>query len=158
MSDTPTGTIITDGDRATIRFERRLPYPIEAVWAALTEQDQLTVWFSAGLIEPRQGGLARLAGPKNIPVDGDVLVWDPPHVLELDWRQRNIGRTTVRYELVADGVGTLLSFSHGGLRISDAHGYAPGVHAFLDRLTAYLAGTDIPDWEARYWSVQSAYA
>ena len=40
-----TGTIIRDGETATIRFERRLPYPIEAVWAALTDPAELIRWF-----------------------------------------------------------------------------------------------------------------
>lgn len=95
MTNTPTGTITTDGDRATIRFDRRLPYPIETVWSALTERDQLSQWFSAGFIEGRQGGAVHLADPKNIPVDG------------------------------ADGTDTLLTFTHSGLRIGDAQGYVP---------------------------------
>lgn len=153
-----TGTITDHDDRSTIRFERRLPFPVEAVWAALTEPDQLNQWFSAGTIEPRQGGAVDLAGPKQVPVTGTVLVWDPPHVLEMDWWQRNVGTTTVRYELAPDGEGgTLLTLVHDGLDSRDARGYVPGQHAFLDRLTAHLAGDEIPDWEQRYQEVADAY-
>jgi hypothetical protein len=55
----------------------------------------------------------------------------------------------VRYELSADGDGTLLRFSHRGLGVRNAGGFRGGTHAFLDRLEAYLAGTDLPDWTAR---------
>jgi uncharacterized protein YndB with AHSA1/START domain len=153
------GTIIDGADgTSSIRFERRLPFPIEAVWAALTEQEQLNQWFSAGKLEPREAGMVDLAGPKHIPVEGSVRVWDPPHVLELDWRQHNIGRTTVRYELVADGPDTILTLVHSGLRPRDARGYGPGQHAFLDRLAAHLGGTRIPEFDERYAEVQPAYA
>lgn len=123
---TTAGTITDHGDRSTIRFERRLPFPIDVVWAALTEQE--------------------------------VLVWDPPRVLELDWRQRNVGPTIVRYELTAEGEGTVLVLTHRGLRPTDARGYIPGQHDYLDRLRAYLDGTAIPDWETRYGDVASVYA
>lgn len=76
----------------------------------------------------------------------------------LEWQQRNTGRTTVRYELVPDdGGGTLLVLTHDGLRHGDARGYIPGQHAYLDRLTAYLGGDEMPDWEERYWEAQPSH-
>lgn len=152
-----TGTITDHEDDSTITFERRLPFPVQDVWAALTEQDQLNQWFSAGTIEHRQDGVIELAGPKNVPVTGTVLVWDPPRVLELDWRQHNVGQTTVRYELTPDGDHTVLTLTHSGLRHNDARGYTPGQHASLDRLTAFLSGAEIPGWEERYREVQHLY-
>jgi uncharacterized protein YndB with AHSA1/START domain len=34
------GTLNIDGEHATRTFVRRLPYPIESVWAAITEPTQ----------------------------------------------------------------------------------------------------------------------
>ena len=61
---------------------------------------------------------------------------DPPHVFEHAWRQKLIGDTVVRYELRRDGDVTVLRLEHRGLRPKDAAGYAPGQHAYLDRLEA----------------------
>jgi uncharacterized protein YndB with AHSA1/START domain len=33
-----------------------LPYPIESVWAAITDPDQRAVWFGETTIEPWVGG------------------------------------------------------------------------------------------------------
>ena len=38
-----------------------------------------------------------------------------------------------------------------------ALGFAPGMHAFLDRLEAYLRGDPLPDWVLRYDAVKSFY-
>jgi hypothetical protein len=55
----------------------------------------------------------------------------------------------VRYELTADGDGTLLRFTHRGLGARNAAGYFGGTHAYLDRLLAYLSGGELPDWTTR---------
>ncbi|MEA2587510.1 MAG: hypothetical protein QOH66_437, partial [Actinomycetota bacterium] len=34
-----------DADRWTLRFERHLAHPVEKVWRALTEPEQLRSWF-----------------------------------------------------------------------------------------------------------------
>lgn len=89
---------------------------------------------------------------------GRILVWDPPHVFEHEWNQRIVEPGVVRYELSPDGEGTLLRFSHRGLGVRNANGFRPGTHAYLDRLEAHLAGTEIPDWQQRYREVaDSAY-
>ena len=55
----------------------------------------------------------------------------------------------VRYELTTDGDGTLLRFTHRGLGVRSATGFCGGTHAYLDRLEAYLAGDELPDWTTR---------
>jgi uncharacterized protein YndB with AHSA1/START domain len=80
---------------------------------------------------------------------GRILVWDPPHVLEHEWKQPIVDDGVVRYELTPDGDGTLLRFSHRGLGVRSAGGFRGGTHAYLDRLEAYLAGRTPPDWTAR---------
>ena len=80
---------------------------------------------------------------------GRILVWDPPHVLEHEWKQPIVEDGVVRYELTADGDGTLLRFTHRGLGVRNASGFLGGTHAFLDRLEAYLTGDELPNWAAR---------
>jgi hypothetical protein len=59
--------------------------------------------------------------------------------------------------LTPDGDATILRMTHRGFSPRNASGFAPGWHAYLDRLTAHLAGGDLPDWMERYQQVQAAY-
>lgn len=54
---------------------------------------------------------------------GRILVWEPPRVLEHEYRQAISGESVVRYELAADGDATVLTFTHCGLRAGDAGGF-----------------------------------
>jgi uncharacterized protein YndB with AHSA1/START domain len=160
---TRNGTITRNGESATITFERRLPYPISAVWAAITDPQQRGMWFGPTTLEARVGGTIEMTaeGPPAPPamrrMTGRILVWDPPHVFEHEWKQSIVGDSVARYELTADGDATLLRFTHSGLRARDAQGYIPGQHAFLDRLEAHLGSTGLPVWTERYAEVKSAY-
>jgi uncharacterized protein YndB with AHSA1/START domain len=149
------GQLLVDGDRAVLNFERRLPFPIDAVWSAITDPAEREQWFGATTIEPREGGLIDMVAtgpplpPERKRMTGRILVWDPPNVLEHEWKQPIIEDGVVRYELTADGDGTLLRFTHRGLGTRNASGFRGGTHAFLDRLEAYLAGDELPDWVQR---------
>lgn len=163
MPSSRNGTITRTEEHATIQFERRLPYPIAAVWAAIADPEQRKQWFGATTLEARVGGMIEMTadGPPS-PADmrrmsGRIRVWDPPHVLEHEWKQSIIGDTVVRYELTEDGNATILRFTHLGLKQSHAEGYIPGQHAYLDRLEAHLGGAHLPVWTERYAEVKSAY-
>jgi uncharacterized protein YndB with AHSA1/START domain len=149
------GRITVDGDKAVLNFERRLPFPIEAVWSAITDPVEREQWFGATSIDARVGGeIEMVATGPPLPAErkrmtGRILVWDPPHVLEHEWKQPIVEDGVVRYELSVDGDGTLLRFSHRGLGIRNASGFLGGTHAFLDRLEAYLANDELPDWTIR---------
>jgi uncharacterized protein YndB with AHSA1/START domain len=156
------GHLTIQGDRAVLTFERRLPYPVEAVWSAITDPDERAQWFGQTTIDAREGGLIDMVatGPP-LPVEkkrmtGRILVWDPPRVLEHEWRQAIVEDSVVRYELHPDGNGTLLRFSHRGLGARNAAGFHAGTHAYLDRLAAHLAGGEPPDWSARRQEIVQA--
>ncbi len=163
MINEPLGTVTTDSQGATIAFERRYPHPIETVWAALIDSEQLGRWLGKASIEGREGGeIVIEAGPEDVPLEvrrttGRVLVWNPPHVLEYEWHQAIIEDSTLRFELTAEGDATLLKLTHRWLSERNANGFIPGWHAFLDRLEALLSGRTIPNWGERYAQVQSSY-
>lgn len=50
------GKLTVDGDRAVLMFERRLPYPVEAVWSAITDPAERRQWFGETTIDAREGG------------------------------------------------------------------------------------------------------
>lgn len=156
------GTIETDGEAAVIRFERHLPFPIEDVWAAITDPEQRGAWFGETVLDVEAGTIEMLpedppAAPDAKRLTGRILVWDPPHVFEHEWRQRIVEDGVVRYELSETATGTLLRFTHRGLSVRNARGFIPGTHAFFDRLDAHLAGAEPPDWQERYAAVAPAY-
>jgi len=157
------GSLAIDGDRATITFVRHLPYPVEAVWAAITDPDARAAWFGETSIQPRVGGRIEMVAseppvpPEQKRMTGRVLVWDPPKVLEHEWRQPIVEDSVVRYELASEGAGTVLTFTHRGLGVRSATGFTPGTHAFLDRLAAHLAGQPLPGWQQRYAEVAPEY-
>ena len=156
------GQLVVKGDYAILTFERRLPYPVEAVWSAITDPVHRNQWMGQTTIDPREGGVIEMVptGPPQPPeqktMSGRILVWDPPHVFEHEWNQRIVEASVVRYELHPDGDGTVLRFTHRGLGVPSARGFLPGTHAFLDRLQAYLAGEPLPNWAQRYREVAAS--
>jgi uncharacterized protein YndB with AHSA1/START domain len=154
---------MTAGGIAVVAFERRLAHPVDAVWAALTEADQLAAWLGPGSIEPRAGGTVSVrtgppghAAAQRVMV-GRVLTWDPPHVLEHEWLQPGLECSVVRYELEADAGETILRLTHRRSVTPGAFGGRAGWHAYLDRLAAHLAGRPVPAWAERRMAVQDAY-
>lgn len=156
------GKLTIEGDRAALTFERRLPYPVTTVWAAITDPEERGRWFGATTIDRRVGGMVEMvatgppAPPEKKKMTGRIRVWDPPRVFEHEWHQpilTETGAGVVRYELTPDGDETLLRFTHRGLTVSDGKGFHPGTHAVLDRLEAHLADKPLPDWGQRYQEV-----
>lgn len=158
------GTVTVNGAHATLTFERRLPFPIDRVWAAITDPAERAQWFGttqiddgAIVIEPDDPP----APPEAKRVTGRILTWQPPAdghaVFEHEWRQRIVEDSVVRYELLTEGDETLLTFTHRGLSERNALGFVPGTHAFLDRLLAQLNGEELPGWSERYAEVAPAY-
>ncbi|BBY15528.1 SRPBCC family protein [Mycolicibacterium litorale] len=156
------GRLTVEGDRAVLTFERRLPFPIETVWSAITDPHERGQWFGATTIDAREGGtIDMVATGPPLPDDrkrmtGRILVWDPPHVFEHEWRQPIVEDGVVRYELRTDGADTVLRFTHRGLGIRNASGFLGGTHAFLDRLESHLTGAELPDWLSRKQEVDDA--
>ena len=162
-TDSTPGTVRLDGDVATLTFVRRLPHPVADVWAALTDPDERAGWLGVTKIDGRPGGFVEtVADGPPVPdeikrMTGEILVWDPPHVFEHEWHQSIVEPGVVRYELVADGDHTVLTFTHRGLGERNAEGFQPGTHAYLDRLAARLGGTEAPEWSQRYSEVAGFY-
>ncbi len=168
MTDYPArhlGRVTVEGEYATLSFERRLPHPPEVVWEAITEPVQLAKWYmTKARIDGRVGGSIDFwSGPSQFHVTGSILVWDPPHVFEHEWnveprRELPTGeRAVIRWELVQEGDETVLKLNHRHLTRQTSLGFAPGTHAFLDRLEAHLNKTSLPDWMKRVEEMGSSY-
>ena len=161
----PTGAVVMEGAKATLVFRRRLGHDPQSVWKALTDPSELSGWYmTKATIDGRVGGsIDFVSGPSRLHVTGKILTWDPPRVFEHEWivaprEELKSGEDAIiRWELLRDGEGTILHLEHRSLNRQTALGFAPGTHAFMDRLEAQLSHRSLPNWQERYQSVAPRY-
>lgn len=159
------GTLTLEGDQATLHFERRLRHPPDVVWAAITEPEQLSLWYLTTAKSDRRpgGSIDYVSGPNRFHVTGRILTWDPPRVFEHEWNvePRNElphgEKSVLRYELVPDGDRTILRVTHRRLNRGTARGFISGLHAFLDRLEEQLDGRPLSDWQRGLEAIRPTY-
>ncbi len=160
------GTVTIESSHATLQYERRLPHSAEAVWKAITDPKQVAIWFSTSAkIDARPGGMLEYVSvPAGFRRTGRILVWDPPRVFEHEWRidphpqlPGGEAESVVRWELVQDAGHTVLTVTHSRLTKANGLRFAPGWHAFLDRLAAQLGGEKLPDLMERIAAVKELY-
>lgn len=154
MTDCGTHTKLDDG-RHQVRFERRLKHPIDRVWSAITEPDEIEAWLARAELEPREGGRVRLewlnTGDEEVVARGTVAAIDPPRLLTLDTDAHG----TLTWELRDDDGQTHLTFT-ATLDMPDEHVTmnVAGWHVHLDFLDDWLDdGTrvDWPHWPRERW-------
>ena len=136
------GTLHNEDGRFSLRFERRLAHPPEKVWTALTDPAELTHWFPVDVqAELRPGGKMRFTFRQDEapPFDGEVLVYDPPRVFAYRW-----GPDVLRWELRADGGGTVLTLTDTLEERGKAARDGAGWQVCLEALDARLDGTEAP--------------
>jgi uncharacterized protein YndB with AHSA1/START domain len=121
------------------------------VWRALTEPEHLAVWFPTTVEGERAAG-ARLrfahrdGGAPTI--DGEMLAYDPPRLLELRWGDDE----TLRFELRPEHGGTVLTFVNAFDEVGKAARDAAGWHACLDVLALRLDGAQPPWTPGERWA------
>jgi uncharacterized protein YndB with AHSA1/START domain len=162
---TADGVVEDHGDgRYTLRFERLLRHPIERVWAALTEPEELKGWLAEAEIELVEGGSISLTwqnvitpeqvekydikgfedkGPEErTPVTGKITRLEPPRLLEYETDTFGL----MRWELREHADGCMLWFSS---TLEAPEGMLSqmlaGWHQHLDGLDDALAGHPV-DW------------
>jgi len=164
----PKGTmVVDDGDsRTELTFRRVYRHRIEHVWDAIATPEGLRAWLMATevKIEARTGGrFEMVSGPTRFHSTGQILVWEPPRVLEYEW---NVGpvpempkgeRAIVRYELEPRGDATHVVITYRGLTLDTSRGFLPGLHAFLDRLEAQLDESALPGFFERFEELRAEY-
>jgi len=151
------GTFERHGDDVDLRYERRYPRPVETIWAALTEPTRLADWVGPALVEPYVGGRYELFIDRPRPMTGRILTWEPPRLLEFSWDTGDAPVNTVRCELMPDGNGTRLIFTHKGIGFPWIGLVLPGWHVNLERLAGLLSGRPQPSSMPRWRELQRIY-
>ena len=158
----PDGTVHVDAEGARVEFRRRYPCTPEDLWSAITEPARARRWLGALHGDLRAGGSYELRMGEDRPdaddvAHGDVLVCEPPHVLELTWSFPGERTSHVRAQLDAAGDGAVLTLVHTGLEPAAARGYGGGWHVVLDQLDDDRAGRPVRAWDALYDERRARY-
>lgn len=167
MTDSPNpatydGILERTREGGVIRFERRLPYPVDAVWNATTDPDRLADWwlpFEADItVDLRPGGEMVFAGRDDGPtMTFEILRVEPPALLEHTHADPG---SLLRWELEPIATGCVLRLSHF---VTDPDAavdncYVVGLHISLTRLIPCLERRPVDwDWDA-FAHAQAAYA
>ena len=146
------GTLEIQGDSQVLRFERRLDHPIDRVWAALTQPDELLGWLAEAELDLVEGGDIVLRW-QNTDDEGNQAVMhgritrlDPPRLLEYEGDIHGL----LRWELEEDGDGCVLRFTNVTPAPEEFRTKVlAGWHIHLDHLEDALDGRHV-DWSR--WS------
>jgi uncharacterized protein YndB with AHSA1/START domain len=144
-----------------VRFERRLPGPIERVWAYLVDGDKRARWFAGGDLDAREGGAlsflhkhSLLSDEPDTPPEkyrgmhengftstGTVIRAEPPRLLSFAWHEDDAPPSIVTFELTPDGDHVRLVLTHSQLKDrAEMVNVSGGWHAHLHVLAEDLAG------------------
>ena len=155
---------------ATLKIQRRLPGPIERVWAYLTESDLRRQWLAAGEMEMKLGAAVELVWrnaelnnpPSQRPpgaseehrMECRITELDPPRKLAISW-----GRSGgVSFALEPAGDAVLLTLIHR--RLPDRATLlkvSAGWHMHLDVLAARASGREPPPFWDGWSRLQKEY-
>jgi uncharacterized protein YndB with AHSA1/START domain len=123
----------------------------ETVWEFLVDPEKAALWMGRGIeLEPHPGGRYRVdVIPGSVAV-GEFVEVDPPRRLVWTWGWEpgglatlEPGSTTIEVELIPDGDGTTLRFTHRGLPTEEARRrHAHGWDHYLERLVVAASGGD----------------
>jgi uncharacterized protein YndB with AHSA1/START domain len=137
-------------ERVAVTRELVIDASPETVWEFLTDPEKIKRWKGVLVsFDATAGAAYRIEVIPTHIAAGKVVELDPPHRLVYTWGWEQggpvpPGSTTVEYELLPRGEGTLLRLTHRDLPGAGAAGrHAHGWEHYLDRL-ATLAGGDDP--------------
>jgi uncharacterized protein YndB with AHSA1/START domain len=131
-------------------FERvlRIEARPEIVFAHFTDPARFAQWMGIDhKLDPVPGGVFRVNLNGQDVAAGEFVEVDPPRRIVFTWGWQESaelppGSTTIEVDLVPDGSGTILHFTHRGLPPGPAESHAQGWDHFLPRLVMTASGTD----------------
>ena len=145
--DTPAGKVIRDTDGVRLEYVRSYPDPIARVWRALTDSNELGVWYGTWRGDPASGTveLASLEGGGEYKAV-EIVECDRPRRLAVVL-PTPYGPWPISFTLQATDGGTTATFVHSLSEPYDPGSIGPGWHYYLDRLDATLRGGTMPELE-----------
>ena len=139
----------------TTRIEQRIKIEArpETVFSFLTDPAKLAMWLGQHVaVDVKPGGMHRVVIRDGVVMRGEYLEVTPPTRLvytfgwEGDGQVIGAGSTTVSYDLVPDGDGTMLTMTHTGLPEDAVEQHTMGWDHYMARLgIAAIGGDPGPD-------------
>ena len=140
-----------DATTESVSVEREIAIDAspETVWELLVDPVQAIRWMGQeATFDVRPGGEYRVAVIPGHTASGQFVEVDRPRRLVHTWgweAESGVppGSSTVEYELIPNGEGTLLRFTHRDLpnaEAAESHGH--GWDHYLERITIAAAGGD----------------
>jgi len=150
MTDNDLARVTGGGNIRRIEVSRDLHAPIDRVWKALTESDQISQWWHTGIIDRQEGGRIALDMGENCEpgapsLDGVIKVFRPPHIFEFTWNESDKDTVIVRFELLelTSETTRVTIISHADK--ASLLVVAVGWHEIIDRLSTFIStGTFAP--------------
>jgi uncharacterized protein YndB with AHSA1/START domain len=135
-----------------VRREIAIAASPETIWEFLVDPEKAVRWMGqTASFDARPGGEYRVEVIPGQVAAGEFVELDPPHRLVWTWgwepgtQMSSVasGSTRIEVELVPDGDGTVLRFSHSGLPDADAaQSHAHGWDHYLERLEIVARGDE----------------
>lgn len=135
---TKKGVVTSESEGYKVAFKRMLNHPIETVWKAITDPQELRYWFTDVEMDSRPGGKMsiRFRDEAKTVTSGQVVTIDPPHRFEWTWEDE-----LAVFELKPIGDNrTELRFTYSKMAKDYAVNAPAGFHTLLDRLEERLNG------------------
>jgi uncharacterized protein YndB with AHSA1/START domain len=141
----------TATDARTYEREIAIAARPETVWEFLVDPEKATRWMGqVAELDPRPGGRYRVEILPGNTARGEFVELDPPRRAVWTWgwepggqSKLEQGSTRIEVELVPEGEGTRLRFTHSGLPTAEAaQAHAHGWDHYLERLARAASGDD----------------
>lgn len=163
MTRSPNGTIERTPEGGIVRFDRSLNFPIEEVWASITEPARLADWwppFAAEIsVDLREGGKIIFEWPgTGFPtLDFTIVQLVAPTLLE---HTHTSPDSWMRWELSSKAAGTHLRATYfiPDVDMAIERGDLVGLHYSLDRLVPALSGRPVAWDNDAFNDLIAAYA
>ena len=153
------GSLRSADGTSVVRMQDRFDTDIDDLWSALTDPRRLARWIGDVEGDLRLGGEFRArffaSGWEGT---GRIEACEPPQRLLLLTRQPGQpDEHVIEVTLAADGDQTILVWEERGMPLDQIAAYGAGVQVHVEDLTAYIAGRERGDADARWGELLPAY-
>lgn len=147
---------LEDG-RGAVQMEDLYDSDVDDLWSAITDPRRLARWIAEVEGDLRPGGRIHARFTSAWEGPGRIDVCRAPHQLVVTMSPGTSEETVIEATLVAEKDGTRLVVEERGIPLDEIAGFGAGWQAHVEDLTAYLAGSEVADWHARWTALAPSY-
>jgi uncharacterized protein YndB with AHSA1/START domain len=153
----PTGELLIEGGRGTIRMDDLYRTDIDDLWDAITSPDRLARWLGTVEGDLRVGAVVQMSLVSGWDGPARVDVCEPPYRLALTANPAADDETRMEATLTREGEHTRLRIEESGFSLDILPFHGSGWQTHVEDLRAYLEDRPVSDWETRSKELAPAY-